>query len=270
MPASRPSTLTSKAPCSHPFERRRVGRQHQLAVGRHRAHQVMELGLDGGQIGEDVGVIVFQVVQDGGARPVVHELRALVEKGRVVLVGLDHEGAGARRVARRHLQVGRDAADQEVGLALRALQDPGQHGAGSGLAVGAGHGQHVRAGQDVLAQPLRAGYIAGAAVQDGFHQRVAAADHVADHEQVGGQRQLVGAEAFDQLDALLGQLGAHRGVDAGVAAGDLVAGRARDQRQATHESAANTKNMQVHGVLLCGIVEAGAGRAGIPGARALL
>ncbi len=51
----------------------------------------MELGFDRGEIGEDVRVVEFEVVQNRGARPVVDELRALVEERGVVLVGFDHE-----------------------------------------------------------------------------------------------------------------------------------------------------------------------------------
>ncbi|MCY1531474.1 hypothetical protein D9M68_667020 [compost metagenome] len=102
------------------------------------------------------------------------------------------------------------------------------------------------AGQDVVAQPLRARHVAGARLQDGFHQRIAAADHVADHVQVGLQRQLLGPEAFDQFDSLFGQLRAHGRVHARIATSDLVAGGARDQRQAAHERTADAKNVQVH------------------------
>ena len=52
---------------------------------------MMELRLDRGEVGKDVGVVELEVVEHRGARPVVHELRALVEERRVVLVGLDHE-----------------------------------------------------------------------------------------------------------------------------------------------------------------------------------
>ncbi|KAG1539473.1 hypothetical protein G6F50_014499 [Rhizopus delemar] len=112
--------------------------------------------------------------------------------------------------------------------------------------MGAGHRQHVLAGQDVVAQPLRTGHVARARFQDGFHQRVAAADHVADHVQVGLQRHLLDAEAFDQFDPLFGQLRAHGRVHARIATSDLVSGGPRDQRQATHERTADAKNVQVH------------------------
>ena len=67
---------------------------------RHGAHQVVELALDRGEVGIDVGVVEFEVVEDRGARPVVHELGALVEERGVVLVGLDHEERDSRRGAR--------------------------------------------------------------------------------------------------------------------------------------------------------------------------
>jgi hypothetical protein len=51
----------------------------------------VELALDRRHVREDVGVVVFKVVEDGHQRPVVHELAALVEEGGVVLIGLDHE-----------------------------------------------------------------------------------------------------------------------------------------------------------------------------------
>ena len=62
----------------------------------------------------------------------------------------------------------------------------------------------------------------------------------------GLQRQLVGAEAFDQVDAERAQLVAHRRVDAGVAAGHAVAGFARQRGQAAHEGAADAENVNVH------------------------
>ena len=87
----------------------------QPAATRHGAHQVVELALDRGHVGEDVGVVVLEVVEDRDQRPVVHELAALVEERGVVLVGLDHELA-ARADPRRHAEVLGDAADQEARL----------------------------------------------------------------------------------------------------------------------------------------------------------
>ena len=112
--------------------------------------------------------------------------------------------------------------------------------------MGARDRQHPVAPQHVFGQPLRPGNIRQPAVQDLFHQRVAARDHVADHEQIGPELHLLRRIAFDQLDALRRELGAHRRIDVGVATGDLVAGLARDRRDAAHERAADAENVDMH------------------------
>jgi hypothetical protein len=61
-----------------------------------------------------------------------------------------------------------------------------------------------------------------------------------------GARSTWGVVAFDQADPLLLELGAHRRIDIGVAAGDRVAGRAREQRDAAHEGAADAEDVDVH------------------------
>ena len=52
---------------------------------------MMELRLDRCQIGKDVGVIELEIVEHHRARPVMDELRPLVEERGVVFVGFDHE-----------------------------------------------------------------------------------------------------------------------------------------------------------------------------------
>lgn len=50
---------------------------NNAAAGRHGAHQMMELALDGGQVVENIGVVEFKVVEHSGAWPVMHKLAAL-------------------------------------------------------------------------------------------------------------------------------------------------------------------------------------------------
>ena len=64
------------------------------AFRRHGAYQMMELGLNGAQIGKNVGVVEFKIVQNGGTRTVVYEFGAFVKKGSVVFVGFDNEEWG--------------------------------------------------------------------------------------------------------------------------------------------------------------------------------
>ena len=92
--ADRRAETAQLAPATHVQHARQALLQpvhHHAAGGRDGAHQVMELPLDRRQVVEDVGVVVLQVVEHGGARAVVNELAALVEEGGVVLVRLDHE-----------------------------------------------------------------------------------------------------------------------------------------------------------------------------------
>ena len=214
----------------------------QPAVRRHGAHQVMELTLDGREVVEYVRVVELQVVQNQRARPVVNELAALVEERGVVLVGFDDERrAWAHGTqSRGHAEVQRHAAHQEARLQPGLLQHPRQHGRGGGLAVRAGNRQHMAALKHVFSQPLRATGVGRAGVEHGLHQRVATRHHVADHEQIRLQCQLVGTKTFGQRDAKCTQLVAHRRIDVGIAARDDVAALARQSGQTAHESAADT------------------------------
>ena len=155
----------------------------------------------------------------------------------------------------RHAEVQRYTPNQKTGVQPGVFQYPGQHGGGGGFAVGAGDSQHMAALQHMLGQPLGAAGVGGTCVQNGFHQREFGAavgqacprHHVADHEHVGAKRHLVGGKALDQLDAQCPELVAHRGVNPGIAAGDAVAGFPGQGGQATHEGAANSQNVYVHG-----------------------
>ena len=129
---------------------------------------------------------------------------------------------------------------------MAVFQDPRQHGRGGGLAVRAGHCQRPFVVQNIFQQPLRAGDIGQAAIENFLHQRIAACDHVANHKQIRCERNLLRIETFDQAYALRFELRAHRRIDIGVAAGDGVPGLLRQDRDAAHKGAANTKNMNAH------------------------
>src|SRR5262249_54269237 len=121
-----------------------------------------------------------------------------------------------------------------------------QHGARRGLAVSAGDRQHPFRGEHVLGEPLGPRLEARSRIEDRLHERVAACDHVADHPEIGLERELLGAVALDQLYAKPCELLAHRRIDVRVAAGDAMARLLRDRRDAAHESPANAEDVQVH------------------------
>ena len=247
-PATTDTEMFDRCPAALLQGRREVGVgavDHQQALARHRAYQVMELGLDRRQVGEDIGVVELEIVEDCRPRPVVDELAAFVEERGVVLVSLDDK---ERTVGepRRDGKVLWHAADQEAGGQPGILEDPGQHRGGGGLAVRAGDGQHPLVAQHRLGQPLRAGHVGQPTVKDRLHQRVAAADHVADHIHVGLRLQLRRVPALRQGDTQLLELGAHRRVDVGVATGNGVARLLGDGGDAAHEGAADAEDVDVH------------------------
>ena len=118
----------------------------------------------------------------------------------------------------------------------------------------AGNGDHMAPLQYVLRQPLRAAGVGQSSVQNGLHQlelgaaigHVRPADDVADDENIGFQRQLVGCKTFDQFNAESAQLVAHGRVNADVTASHLVACIARQRCQPAHKGSANAKNMNMH------------------------
>ena len=136
-----------------------------------------------------------------------------------------------------------------------AFQYPGQHGGGGGFAVGAGHGQHVAALQHMIGQPLRAAGVRRTGIQNGFHQGelrgsigpAGPADHIAYHIHIRLQCHLVGTKALDQVNSQGPELVAHGRVDTGVTAGYFVSRFTGQSCQATHEGAANAKNVNMHG-----------------------
>jgi hypothetical protein len=206
---------------------------------------MVELPLDGLEVRENVRVIELEVAEDQRARPVVHELGALVEEGRVVLVGLDHEkrcGAEPRGDA----EIGRDAADQEAGLQARRLEQERKDAGGGGLAVRAGHRQGPAVVQHLARQPLRARAVRQAGIEQPFDDRQAAPHDVAHHHAIGRGRQQVVLVALDHLDPELCELGAHGRIERAVGPGHPMAPGARQRRHARHECPADAEDMDVH------------------------
>src|SRR5699024_7845788 len=91
--------------------------------------------------------------------------------------------------------------------------------------------------------------IGQALIQNGFHQRVATGDNVANYIDIGLQLELFDAKALDKLNALFLQLRAHGWVDPLVAASNTVSSGAGDKGQPPHEGATNPQYMNVHAVL---------------------
>ena len=147
---------------------------------------------------------------------------------------------------RGNAKIFRHAADEKTGSASGFGEDVREHRRGRRLAVRAGDGEHAPIGQDLFADPLRTRYVAAALIEHAFDDGIAARHRVADHDQIDRAIQMFGFVALIERDAERGELVAHRRIDIGVAAGDVVAHFARERGQAAHEGAANSQNIQFH------------------------
>ncbi len=227
-----------------------LGIDDQPAVARHAAHEVMELTLDRGHVGENIGVVVFEIVENRDLRAVVHELAALVEECGVVFVRFDDKIIAAAQSC-RDAEILRHAADEKSRRTAAGVEYPGQQRARRRLAVCAGDREYAARGEQALADPLRPGGIRQARIEHVLDGRVATRQRVADDHQVRhllwiGAAQMLGAIAGLQRDAERGELIAHRRVDILVRTGDVMAQLARQCGDATHECAADAEDVQFH------------------------
>ncbi len=148
----------------------------------------MELGLYRAQVGKDVGVVEFRIVQHGGTRTVMHEFGAFVEKRGVVFVGFDNEKRrlAVRVLARRLRQAGGNAeifqyaANKEARCESGIFQNPREHRRGGRFAVRPRHAEYPMMVQHVFRQPLRTGNIRQPAVQNRLNHIHPALGDIAD------------------------------------------------------------------------------------------
>jgi len=103
--------------------------------------------------------------------------------------------------------------------------------------------------QDILRQPLWSRRVAMFVVEHRLYNVNTTTHNVTDNDAVRIDSQLLGINTFVNVDTQLFELRAHRWVDVAIAACHFVACGTRERSDATHECAANTKNMYVHFVL---------------------
>ena len=90
-----------------------------------------------------------------------------------------------RAGARAGGEVERRPGDEESGIEPGGVEDHREHRGRRGLAVGAGHRDHMPVRKHVLGQPRGTGGISQPPVENVLHARIAASHRVADHHDVG-------------------------------------------------------------------------------------
>ncbi len=182
----------------------------------------------------------------------MNELGTLVEKSRVVLIGLDHKKLRSP-VTRRHAEIGGDPSDQETGIETGVLENPRQHARGRRLAVRSRYRQDMPILQDVLRQPLWTRLVGHPPIEHRFNDFGAARHDVADDDAVRIDIELRGVNALVNLDIELAQLRAHGRIDIAITAGDLVPRCACERRDAAHEGSTDSEYVNMHDGSGCGV-----------------
>ena len=194
-------------------------------------------------------MIEFQVVQHHRAWPIVDELRALVAKRGVVLIGFDDEKRRVGELSGKtcgNTEIHWHTADQKPRGQAGIVENPRQHRSRGRLAVRPRHRQHPTPAQDVVSQPLRPRHIGQATIKNFLQQRIATRNGVADHEDIRCERNLLDIESLNQLDPCCFELRAHRRIDIRVAPGHPMSCGSRQLGNPAHKRAADTENVNMH------------------------
>ncbi len=226
--------------------RRRAG-DEQAVLGDER-DELAERRLDRLLVAEDVDVIELDRREDRRARPVVQELRPLVEEGGVVLVALDDELGALRRAATTAGSSAARRRSRNDGIAPASCSTCASERRRRRLAVRARR-RRPSACRSRNSSPSSDGNDSSGMLRSWRRQHldvVLAAD-VADDDDVGRpSRGWRGPKPSNDGDALLGELRRHRRVDVLVGAAHVVAGRLEQARERPHAGAADADEMNLH------------------------
>ncbi len=142
--------------------------------------------------------------------------------------------------------------------------------------MGAGDNKVVPAAEEELFHHLGQGQAVELAVEHGFQLRVPARDGVADHDDVGRRRDVVGAEPLGQSNAAFLEKGGHGRVDVVIRAGDRELAFAQGRGHGAHGGAADPEKMKMsrrafhHDPLHCAGEIASAGWSEVGGKRGFI
>ena len=127
----RRSETFSRCPQAHlQYSMKRFGGsvENNFSMGRDRAHQMMELALNRFQIRENIGVIVFKVVQNDRAGTIVHKLATLIEeRGRCHIHRLRSRSIPIRSNGPSVRNSEEHRRSETTGIQSAVFQNPGQH-----------------------------------------------------------------------------------------------------------------------------------------------
>ena len=98
--------------------------------------KLTERFLNCGEVGVDVGMVEFYVIENDQFREILEKLAAFIGEGGVVLVSLQHpKGSGTVMAAGGEIEG--DSSDKPARVELSFFEKKGEHSGGGGFAVSA-------------------------------------------------------------------------------------------------------------------------------------
>jgi len=200
--------------------------------------------LNGGEVGVDVSVVEFNIIENDEFGKVVEELASFIGEGGVVLVTFQNpEGAGA--VVASAGEVEGNSADEPAGMEACLFKKESEHGGGGGLAVGAGDDEIARLVEEPTAEEFGEGDKGNAVGEDGFEFGVSAGEGVADDGEVGFRGEILFVVAFVEDDTPIAKEIGHGRIDSLIGSGDLKSQFAEHCGDGTHATSCNSKEVEM-------------------------
>ena len=226
-----------------------VGQQH--AIARDEIDEALERELDGGQIGKDIGVVEFEVVDDANLGEVVSEFASFVEERRIVFIPLENDPRAIGETGSTS-EISGDAADQEAGIQASGFENPSHQGGGGGLTVSSGDDDRTFSADKVVLDELRKRPVGKLLLKDMLDFRIASGKGIADHHQIGVMGEIGCLVGGLNRDALRLEKRGHRGISALVGTGHLISllfecGGTRRHRRAADSAKVDGLNVLNHG-----------------------
>ena len=221
-----------------------VAPDDHAAAPRNQVHQSTKRELIGFKIRVDVGVIEFQRGDDQVVGLVMEELCGFVPIRGIVFVAFQDEILAAAEAIALTKILG-NATNQKIRAFFRHLKNPREHRCRGRFPVRATHDDGVFAGKKFFFEDFRQRFVNQLAVEHFLHFDIAAGDGVANHDQVGGRREMRGVELGVVRNAERFEKNGGGRIYAGVGTGHAKAAFAQHSGERRHGRAANANHVDV-------------------------
>ena len=168
---------------------------------RHQVHQAAELQSDGGEIGENVRVIVLQRSKNQFVRMIMQEFRPTIEEGGLVLIAFDDKFLSTAKAIASFVEIGQHTADEKIRPPSGYVKNPGKHRSGCSFPVRSRYYDRCMPRNKIFLEKLRHRAVRNFFVENIFHLRVSARDDIPHHRKVRNGTQILLPKSFVPANA---------------------------------------------------------------------